>query len=525
MRKIITSDDVMKILGTGKKNLVLGEEDLLTDIAREVVKRKGIQILLESQKEKEKGNRNLTKAGQEKKPVPEAKRKDKPKKAAFYDLVIKNGTVILPEAGKIQVNVAVKDGKIGALTTQQVEAVEEIDAQGLYVIPGIIDPHTHLGLSAPLEVELETESRSAVLGGVTTAGSFYNHTGSYLPTLDNLEEKTAEYSRIDLIPHLTLRDDIQLGEVEEYAGRGVQSYKMYMCGIPGMFPHQEDGFILKAMERLAKLPRKPVVCIHGENTSIVDYSETEERLQENTTLKEWGETHPEIAESEAVKRAAYLGNQAGIPTYLVHVSCKGSIEELKKEKGRDLYVETTSPYLTIDTDSDIGVLGKMLPPFRSPESREALWEGLKAGLIDTIGTDNVTMTREEKQVDLGMEKALPGYPALGTHLPSVLNEGVVKRGIPIEKIIPLMTMNPAKIFGVYPQKGTLLPGSDADIVLVDMDCQKTVNPGMVGSRSDFSLYENKTLKGWPRATIKGGHILAWDGRITDDVYRGKVLKR
>ena len=293
MRKIITSDDVMKILGTGNKNLVLGEEDLLTDIAREVVKRKGIQILLESQKEKEKENRNLTKAGQEKQPVPEAKRKDKPKKAAFYDLVIKNGTVILPEAGKIQVNVAVKDGKIGALTTQQVEAVEEIDAQGLYVIPGIIDPHTHLGLSAPLEVELETESRSAVLGGVTTAGSFYNHTGSYLPTLDNLEEKTAEYSRIDLIPHLTLRDDIQLGEVEEYAGRGVQSYKMYMCGIPGMFPHQEDGFILKAMERLAKLPRKPVVCIHGENTSIVDYSEAEERLQENTTLKEWGETHPE----------------------------------------------------------------------------------------------------------------------------------------------------------------------------------------------------------------------------------------
>ena len=135
------------------------------------------------------------------------------------------------------------------------------------------------------------------------------------------------------------------------------------------------------------------------------------------------------------------------------------------------------------------------------------------------------MTREEKQIDLGMEKALPGYPALGTHLPSVLNEGVVKRGIPIEKIIPLMTMNPAKIFGVYPQKGTLLPGSDADIVLVDMDCQKTVNPEMVGSRSDFSLYENKTLKGWPRATIKGGHILAWDGRITDDVYRGKVLKR
>ena len=124
----------------------------------------------------------------------------------------------------------------------------------------------------------------------------------------------------------------------------------------------------------------------------------------------------------------------------------------------------------------------------------------------------------------GMAKAGAGYPALATHLVSVLNEGFFRQEIPLEKLVPLMTRNPAKIFGIYPQKGTLLPGSDADLVLVDMNESRTADPAGLMSRSDFSLFQGKTLRAWPRGTIKGGRIAAWDGKLTDDIPSGRLLK-
>ena len=166
----------------------------------------------------------------------------------------------------------------------------------------------------------------------------------------------------------------------------------------------------------------------------------------------------------------------------------------------------------------------MLKPFRETESRKSLWEAIREGRIDTIGTDNVTMTRQEKKVAEGMEGADAGYPALGTHLVSVLDEGIFRQEIPIEKHVPLMTMNHAKIFGLYPRKGSLLPGADADIVLVDMRSSKTADPAELESRSDFSLFLGKTLRAWPIGTIKGGRIVAWNRKLTDDTAMGRVLK-
>ena len=172
----------------------------------------------------------------------------------------------------------------------------------------------------------------------------------------------------------------------------------------------------------------------------------------------------------------------------------------------------------------MGAYGKMLPPFREPESRLALWQGIREGLIDTIGTDNVTMTAMEKKFGQGMDGADAGYPALGTHLASVLDEGFFRQEIPLEKLIPMMTMNPAKIFGVYPRKGTLLPGADADIVIVDMEQERRVNPKELLSRSDFSLFQGKTLRGWPVFTIKSGRVVAANGRLVDDTSRGSILQ-
>ena len=268
----------------------------------------------------------------------------------------------------------------------------------------------------------------------------------------------------------------------------------------------------------------PILSIHCENTSVCDYATEDMKDLRLETLDDWNRTHPNIAEGEAVIRAAYFSQKLRTRTYVVHSSTKEAMEALRRLKHPSLYVETTSPYLCLDTESDIGPYGKMLPPIREPESRKALWDGIRSGIIDTIGTDNTVMTAEEKKVAEGMRGAGPGYPTLGTHLPSVLNEGIFRQELPIEKLVPLMTMNPAKIFGVYPRKGTIMPGSDADIVLVDLREEQVVRPDALLSRSDFSIFQGKRLRGWPVATIKGGHIAAWEGKLTDDAQRGRILK-
>ena len=227
--KYITSADLQAILREGKKELVLGEQDKLTDVVREMIRHHGIRIV---------------RAGAA--PVPQASAIMPPAAVSTpgvkvsavadtgsgqdYDLVIVNGMVCLPESGRMQTNVCIRNGKIATLTSERPSARQVIDARGRYVLPGIIDPHTHLGLYAPLETELETETRSALLGGVTTIGTFFNHEGSYLPTISMLERTVPQYARIDIIPHFTLRDDRQLQELPLYAARGMNSFKVYMCG-------------------------------------------------------------------------------------------------------------------------------------------------------------------------------------------------------------------------------------------------------------------------------------------------------
>ena len=530
MRRFITSDDIYALMRAGKTELVIGKDDQMTDIVREMIRRRGIRVVRSNDAAVVSGN-----MPQEQIVPPAASPVNQSAPSSFvgvaagngngdYDLVVRGGIVVLPEAGRVALSVCVKNGKIAALTTENAVGKQIIDARGKYVFPGIVDPHTHLGLYAPLETELETETRSALIGGVTTVGAFFNHTGSYLPTISMLENTVPRYARIDVVPHFTLRDNQQLSELSAYSARGMNSFKMYMCGVPGLFPHQEDGFVLSAMQRLKELYADPVLCIHAENTSIVDYATESMADLSIGNLEQWAQTHPNIAEGEAVIRSAYFSQQTGVRTYVVHNSCKESMEALRKVKHDKLFVETTSPYLTRDTQSDIGVRGKMLPPFREPESRLALWQGIRDGIVDTIGTDNVTMTLAEKKYDQGMSDADPGYPALATHLVSVLNEGFFKQEIAIEKLVPLMTMNPAKIFGLYPRKGTLLPGADADIVIVDMERAQRVDPAKLMSRSDFSLYQGEEMRGWPVCTIKGGRVAVVDGRIVDESGRGQVLR-
>ncbi len=242
-------------------------------------------------------------------------------------------------------------------------------------------------------------------------------------------------------------------------------------------------------------------------------------------LCDWAEAGPSCAEEDAVVRACRMSAAAEQPLYLVHLSSELGVKAAKANRPPTVYCETTSPYLSLSKNDESGLLAKMLPPIKDESDREALWSAVKDGTINSIGTDNVSLTREVKGADKGMLAAMPGYPVLGTHLPVLLHEGVNKRGVALEKIVELTSKNPAEIFGVYPKKGTIAVGSDADLVVIDLEREDTVSAEKIYSFADFSLYEGRALKGWPVMTIKGGQVAVDDGKILVEPGVGNFLRR
>ncbi len=447
------------------------------------------------------------------------------------DLAIVNGMVVLPDNGIFEVNVYIKDGKIHSLGSYPgLNAKRTIDAGGKYVIPGIIDPHVHLGLFAPMAAELESETKSALIGGITSIGCCFGGKESHFRTFPQIAEEISRYSYIDIIPHLVIATDEQRREIVDYIEHlGITSFKVYMNGIPGLIPDVDDGFILDVFEEIKKSNKKCLVCSHAENRDIVRraYRSVKAEKGDAATVQDWTDTHPDMAEEEAVMRLSFLAEKSKVPVYFVHISSKNAIERLRKIKQGNKYVniETTSPYLSMTRNCTSENLIKMEPPFRNIEDVEELWKAVSEGVVDTIGTDNVTMTKAEKRAEDTLWNTISGYPAVETHLPVLLNEGVVKRGISMEALIGKLTKKPAEIFGVYPRKGTLLPGSDADVVIVDMNMVKEVKASERSSRSDFSLYEGRKIKGWPVATIKNGELVVENGSFVGKNSNGKYITR
>ncbi len=432
------------------------------------------------------------------------------------DLVIKNASLVIPHDQIIEVDVTVQDGKIAAWSRQTtISAREEIDARGQAVLPGIVDPHVHLGAFRDLAGDAATETAAALLGGVTTLGCYVSDKGSYEAAIPRWAETVLPRSHTDVFVHPVVVSDFHLNELRRVLARfGLVSFKVYMWGLPGTTDAVDDGFLLDVFSVAEEEP-SPWVCIHAENPQLI--KRAGERLgaqmySRQGTLLDWERTHPGIAESEAVMRATFLARNTAARLYFVHVSSQESVDVLAHARRDKIRAETTSPYLTLTAEAESGVLAKMVPPIRRGSDCDRLWEGLRNGDIQTIGTDNTTLTRAEKRADASVWNAVPGYPVLGTHLPVLIEEGYHRRGIDLPTLVGWMTENPARTFGLYPRKGTVLPGSEADLVIVDLHRKHIVRADQLASRSDFSLYEGRGLRGWPSCVIKAGRIAFLEGR-------------
>ena len=424
-------------------------------------------------------------------------------------ILIRGANCVIPGDGIFPLDVRLAGGTIQSIGVGlSGDGCDVVDAHGRYLIPGVVDPHTHVGLFAPFEEEAFTESRSAVTNGVTTMGVYVGAQESYLPILDNVISRIGDRSLADMFIHLPIFTRQQLSEVPLYASRfGVRSFKAYMCGIPGLIPSLDEGLLLDLMDAVAAIGPGAVLNIHAENYHIVDWAteRARQRHPDGASLGHWTEAHPAFAEAEAIQRAVLLAEQTGVTIYFVHVSSAQGVDTIRRLKrdGKRFLAETTSPYLTMSDETSSGALAKMVPPLRSEQDRDALWDGLRDDLLDTIGTDHTPITTEQKHAAQGIWEAVPGYPAVGTHLASLL-DGARRKDFPFVKLVEKITAAPARIFGLYPRKGTILPGSDADLVIVDPLREKTVSHHGAASRADFALREGEQLMGWPVGVFKSG---------------------
>ncbi len=435
--------------------------------------------------------------------------------------VIRGGSVVSPR-GTIRADVAIDDGKIIDVGPNlDVRADETIDASDLLILPGVIDVHTH-----PVYLDdLESLPVTAAYGGVTTVIHFaYAKPGQgLLDTIHRFREEGESVSLLDFALHGGLFDPAhQAHEIPDAMEAGVTSHKMFMT-YAKLGWMTDDYQLMRTLDILGQAGGMGMV--HAENGLATDYLQDKTNRAGLDPLKAFVSTRPAILEAEAIHRAIAMAQVAGCPLYIPHMTARLGIEVVARARaaGYHIYAETCPQYLTLTEDAleDQGPLVKIGPPLRSADDRAALWGGLADGTLDTIASDHAAKakTREDDFFD-----APYGSPQVETMLTLIHHGGVRKGRITAARWVQLMSENPARIFGLYPQKGTLQPGSDADLVLFDPEMERRVHVETLHSQASYTPYEGMTLVGAPVLSMQRGEILLKDGNLYARPGRGSFLR-
>jgi dihydropyrimidinase len=457
-----------------------------------------------------------------------------------FDLVVRGGTVVLPETNGVAVDVAISKGRIAAILAPgtALDAMQTLDAGGKTVLPGVIDVHLHLGhgkdIARPrVPEDAATETGAAAIGGVTTFVPYLMATEPFETLFDEVKSVTQAGARIDFGYHFIIATDDQLAGVPRYVRDfGVPSFKIFMNNRGGEgarlgLPDINDGFLLKLCEAAAE--NGGMVCPHPEN--IEASWVLRNRLMAADPdgrggLRAWNASRPPFVEADAVQRAGLFARETGARLYIVHTSSQEALEAglRARDAGTDIVIETCPHYLTHDVDWDGADVGKINPPLREIDDREALWGGILKGDIDTIATDHVH--RDISAKSGGIWKASPGCAGLETLLPVLLTDGHHERGIPLGHIAALISSTPADAMGLHHRKGRIAVGLDADLAIVDLDREYLYRREDVHSGAGYSIYEGRRFKGRVTHTLVRGRFAMRDGALVDDtVGSGQYINR
>jgi len=457
-----------------------------------------------------------------------------------FDLLIRGGTVVLPQTDGVAADVAIAGEKIAAILApgSAVDAAATLDAAGKIVLPGVIDVHLHLGhgkdIARPCVPEdAAAETATAAVGGVTTFIPYLMANDPFETLFDEVRQITEAGARIDFGYHFIISTEAQLAGVPRYAREfGAPSFKIFMNNRGGEgarlgLPDIDDGFLLRLCEAAAA--HGGMVCPHPENIEAAWVLRN--RLMKDDPdgrggLRAWNATRPPFVEADAVQRAGLFARATGARLYIVHTSSRAALEAglRARDAGTDILIETCPHYLTHDVAWEGGDVGKINPPLRERGDREALWEGVLSGDIDTVATDHVHRDISAKAG--GIWKASPGCPGLETLLPLMLTDAHHARGMPLGRIATLLAGAPAAAMGLAHRKGRVAVGLDADLAIVDLDREYLCRREDVRSSAGYSIYEGRRFKGKVVHTLVRGRFALRDGALIDGaVGTGRYVSR
>jgi dihydropyrimidinase len=450
------------------------------------------------------------------------------------DLVVRGGTVVTPASNGLM-DVGIADGCIVQLGGEM-SGREEIDAGGLLVLPGGIDMHVHL---TPVEVDeggvvwaddFVSGSRAAAMGGITTVGNitFPRPREALRDLLNRVATEAERASIVDFVLHPVVLDPSPAvrEEIPILAAEGHTSIKIFM--IVGEFDARSLDY-LRTLDLAGQ--NRMLTLIHCEDACIISHLTQKLMAAGRGDLSHYAASRPVVSEAAAVTRAAAFAEATGAPIYIVHLSSRDALEAAERARhgNAPVYVETRPIYLHFTEEVFAGPEGQLFignPPLRTARDVDALWAGLNAGMVQTCCTDHAPWTREQKlDPDLTIENPPPGLAELETLMPILFSHGVRTGRITLQRFVEITASNAAKLFGLFPRKGTIAVGSDADLVLWDPERRESVYGGGGESRAGYSVYDGWEVTGWPVHTLSRGEFIVRDRRIVETGARGRWLRQ
>jgi dihydropyrimidinase len=451
-------------------------------------------------------------------------------------ILIRNGRVVTA-VDDYRADILIEGETISVIGAKlEMEADRVIDAGGKLVIPGGIDPHTHMELpfgGTQASDDFRTGTIAAAYGGTTTIIDFaVQYKGQALREgLDAWHAKAEGKAAIDYGFHLIVTDleDERVPELHRAMDEGVSSFKLFMA-YPGVFL-ADDATIFRAMSAAGE--RGGLICMHAENGIVINELIKRALAEGRTAPKYHALTRPTIAEAEGVHRAIALSEMAESPVYIVHLSCADALRQVREARDRGLpaFAETCPQYLFLSIDDYgegfEGAKYVMTPPLREKWNQAELWKGLKTDDLQVISTDHCPFCMKE-QKELGRDdfsKIPNGAPGVEHRMSLIYNGGVFENRVSLNRFVELTSTAAAKMFGLFPRKGTIAVGSDADIVIFDPDGEQTISAATHHMNVDYSAYEGKKIRGVVETVLSRGRVVVEGGEFKGKAGDGQFLRR
>jgi D-hydantoinase len=454
------------------------------------------------------------------------------------DLLVKGGAVVLPEGVRHEVALVIRGGRISQILRHgdvTPAAAQTIDARDKVILPGAVDAHVHVNTPGPrtkplgdYSDEFENMSRAAISGGVTTVIPFIFASGPKRPA-DYLREYKSLAEReswADFGFHFGIANSADVQAIPAAVKMGVRSFKALMA-YKTQGSMISDKLLARAMEEIGCW--RGIMMVHAEDGELIDALEERAKARGCRSPPDYARCRPPAAENMAIMRALSLARDAGCVLYIVHLSTEEGLATARhaKERGQAVIIETCPQYLFLTDDElqphRLGPLAKIGPPLREHAHGEALWGGVRDGVIDIIGSDHAPRLRADKLRGLKDIFAAPfGSPGLETLLP-VLHDEFQRRQLPLTVLARLVAEAPARAFGIFPRKGVIAVGSDADLVLLDPELEWTVDPKKLQTNAKYSVWAGRRIRGKPVTTIVRGKVVQLNGKLRRGRGWGKFL--